>query len=117
MVKLTQSGGFAGVLLTVEVASDGQLTAQDERTHRSVTETLPEAIIAKLTELISSTSLSRGAVPSSGCADCFIYDLEIHSDGQTIEMRVDDVTLGDSGATDLIAFLRDLRDSALRSHP
>jgi hypothetical protein len=116
-VKLTQSGGFAGVLLIIEVSSDGHLNAQDERAQRSVAQTLSDETIARMSSLISNTKLSRGAVPSSGCADCFIYDLEIRSDGQVVEGRVDDVTIGDSGAADLIAFLRELRDAALRSHP
>ncbi len=116
-VKLTQSGGFAGVLLSVEVSSDGHLTAQDERARQSAAETLPDETMARLAELISGTNLSPGAGPSAGCADCFIYDLEIRSDGRTVEMRVDDVTLGASGAADLVALLRELRDKALRSHP
>ena len=116
-VKLTQSGGFAGVLLIVEVSSDGHLRAQDERAHRSADQTLPDETIARMSELISNTKLSRGAAPSPSCADCFIYDLEIRSDGQVVGGRVDDVTIGDSGAADLIAFLRELRDNALRSHP
>jgi hypothetical protein len=116
-VKLTQSGGFAGVLLIVEVSSDGHLNAQDERAQRSVDQTLSGETITRIGELISNTRLPRGVAPSSGCADCFIYDLEIRSDSQVVEGKVDDVTIGDSGAADLIAFLRELRDDALRSHP
>ncbi len=112
-LKLTQSGGIAGVMLTVEVSSDGQLKAEDQRSGRSVTQVLPPQTMAELQRLISATAISTPGAPRSGCADCFIYDLEIQSNGNSTRVHADDITINDSGAADLILFLRKLRDSAL----
>ena len=113
-VKLTQSGGFAGVLLSVEVASDGQLTAEDQRAGRVVTQTLSPETTAELGRLIAGTRPTVTNKPGSACADCFIYDLQLHLDAGDIQVHVDDTTLGDSGAMDLIMRLSQLRDAALK---
>src|SRR5574340_398403 len=110
---LTQSGGFAGVLLTVEVSSDGQLKAEDQRARRSVTQRLSPQAVAQLQQLISNTKVSSGAAPRSTFADCFLYDLVVESNGNSFRVHADDVTFKNSGAADLIALLRQLRDQAL----
>jgi emfourin len=112
-VELTQSGGFAGVLLTVEVASDGRFSAQDQRLNRRVDRSLPADTIRELSGLLAALRVAPDAAPSPGCADCFIYELEIQSNGSISRIRVDDITLGNSGAADLIAYLRKLRNTAL----
>ena len=114
-VKLTQSGGFAGVLLRVEVASNGQLTAEDQRAGRVVMETLSPQTTAELGRLIGRIKPGIIDKPGSGCADCFIYDLELHLDAGDVRVQADDTTLGNSGAADLIARLRQLRDAALHT--
>ena len=53
----------------------------------------------------------------SACADCFIYDLQLTSGGKIVQIQADDITLPDSGVAELIRFLRELRDRALRSTP
>ena len=106
-VKLTQSGGFAGVLLSVEVASDGQ------RTGSTVTQTLSPQTMAELGRLIRGIAHSGGDKPSSACADCFVYDLELHQDSGDIQIHADDMSLDNFGAADLIARLRQLRDASL----
>lgn len=120
-LSLTQSGGFAGVMLTVQVSSDGKLTAEDQRSGRSVTQTLPAGTLAKLAELTSSVaSTASGAGPKpqkSSCRDCFLYDLQVTSAGRTARIQADDTTLGASGAQELIGLLRQLRDGALRGQP
>jgi hypothetical protein len=116
-VKLNQSGGFAGVLLTVDISSNGQLNAEDQRSLRIVTQTLPAQTITKLNQLVSGISMSPRSIPQSGCADCFIYDLEIQSEAGNLHLNIDDVTMKDSGVADLIAFVIKLRDDALHSKP
>jgi hypothetical protein len=51
----------------------------------------------------------------SQCRDCFLYDLEILSDRGRVRIQVDDTTIGDSGAFELIELLRSLRDEVLHS--
>jgi hypothetical protein len=116
-IKLTQSGGIAGVHKTVEVSSDGQLKAEDQRSGSSISQTLPPEATAELIGLLSKASVVTAAAPHSGCADCFIYDLEVTSGGKSTAIRADDTTLDASGAAELIAFLQQLRDRALKSAP
>jgi hypothetical protein len=117
IVKLTQSGGIAGVLLTIEVSSDGQLKAEDQRSQHNVTKILPTQTIAELKSLIFNTPVSTSGVPQTGCADCFIYDLEIQSEGNNVKIHVDDVSMNASGAQELITTLLKIRDGALRPNP
>jgi hypothetical protein len=112
-VKFTQSGGIAGILLTLEISSDGHLKAQDQRTNKGADRTLPQPTITELAGLIAKAKFSPDAAPYPGCADCFIYGLEVQSDGHLSKIRVDDITIRNSGAEELITFLRELRNSAL----
>lgn len=116
-VQLNQSGGFIGVKLNVQVSSDGRLTAEDQRAGRTVTQQLPPEALARLLRLYSSIIPPPSGPQQSACADCFLYDLQLNSEGQTIQIHADDTTLASSGAADLIAYLQQLRDSALRSKP
>lgn len=116
-IDLTQSGGIAGVHLKLEVTRTGQLTATDERSGRTATQTLSAETMAELRRLIAQAAISDGGGKPSACADCFIYDLTLTSDARTIQMQADDVTLGGSQAQGLITYLRTLRDSALAPQP
>jgi len=116
-IKLNQSGGFAGVQLNVEISSDGQLTAQDQRTNRSVTQTLPSQTMTKLNQFISNLSIPSTGVPQSACADCYIYDMNIQTEESDLHILVDDVTIKNTSAADLIMFVIKLRDGALSSNP
>ncbi len=113
VVKLNQSGGIAGVLLSVEISSNGQLKAEDQRSSRIVTQTLPAPTMARLNQLVSATAVSSRSLPQSSCADCFIYNLEIQSDAGDLHIQADDTTVKNSGAADLISYANKLRDDAL----
>jgi hypothetical protein len=116
-LSLTQSGGLAGVSLKVTVSSDGQLTAEDQRTGRIVTQRLSPDVLARLAALYSSDlQVVRQPAPSA-CADCFTYDLEASSGGTVKRIHADDTTLDASGAAELIRMLQRLRDDALKSQP
>ena len=112
-VDLTQSGGFAGVHLTVEISADGHLKAQDQRTGKSVEQTLSLETVSRLADLMAGLKISPDASTYPGCADCFIYDVVIRSGGSISTTRVDDITIGKSGLEELVTFLRKLRNSAL----
>ena len=116
-MSMTQSGGFAGVHLTVEVTSDGRPKAEDQRSGRTVTQAVPPATLARLGQLYSGLSLVTPNAPRSGCADCFNYDLRANSGGRVVQVQADDTTLTDSGAAELISLLQQLRDAALRTQP
>jgi len=112
-LKLTQSGGIAGIMLTVEVSSDGKIATEDSRSGKSETRNLTTDELAELKRLISSAKISPNAAPYPGCADCFIYTLEINSNGNPSRVQVDDITLKDSGALELVTYLRKLRNGLL----
>ncbi len=116
-VQLTQSGGFVGVLLTVEVSSDGLLKAENRRAGTSVSQQLPPETISKLLQLYSEVKIPSGDQPQPTCADCFEYDLQLSSGGQTMKIRADDTSLASSGAGELISYLGQLRDQALTAKP
>ncbi len=113
-ISLTQSGGIAGVMLKVVVTSDGQLTATDERSGRTVTRDLPSDTVARLASLAANTIASTPSTKQSNCADCFKYDLQIDAGGRSHHFQADDTTLEASGAQDLIRVLQGLRDGALK---
>lgn len=121
-LSLTQSGGFAGASLQVDVSSDGRLTAEDRRSGRTVTQTLSPEMLAKVTALSSQLPATGSQRPRSACADCFVYDLSYSlsesSGGRAVLIvHADDTTLDASGAGELIRLLRQLRDAALKSQP
>lgn len=115
--KLTQSGGFVGVRLTVEISSDGQLVAADQRSGRSASQTLLPATMAELRRLITETPIPRTGTPAPSYLDCFIYEFELSSEAGTTQIHADDTTIGNSGAEALILFLSSLRDAALQAQP
>ncbi len=114
-VKLTQSGGFAGVLLTVQVSSDGSLIAENQRAGRSVTQTLAPETTAQVGRYYSQLLQLTPAPQRSGCADCFLYRLEFSAAGRAARLEADDTTLVASGAADLIRLLQKLREDALNA--
>ena len=116
-LKFTQSGGFAGVKLIAQVSSDGRLTAEDQRSGRSVSQTLPPEAVAQIAAQVPHVMQGTRVRPNSGCADCFLYRLEFTSGGQTVSLEADDTTLSDSGAAELVKLLQQLRDQALRTAP
>ncbi len=116
-ISLTQSGGLAGVSLTVTVSSAGQLTAEDHRSGRRVTRSLSPQEITSLAALYASDLQVIRQPARSGCADCFVYDLEASYGGRVTSIHADDTTLEASGAGDLIRMMQRLRDTALKSQP
>ncbi len=114
-ITFTQSGGFVGVHRTVTITSDGKVAALDEREDRAGTIQLTEAELAELEAQISAARLNRPAEADSGCADCFIYDLQIDSGNARFIVQLDDVTLPESGLQPLIQYLLDLMEQALSS--
>jgi hypothetical protein len=116
-IRLTQSGGFAGVLLTIQITSDGKLEAQDHRSGRSVARELTPETVAQLGTLVSQLRIAGGTPPPSACADCFLYDLELESATGTTRVHADDTSMADSGAAAVIGFLRQLGDNALAGRP
>jgi hypothetical protein len=113
-VKMTQSGGIMGLMRSVEVSSDGNFTISDGRLEPATTGKLSDDDLRMLRELVENARVSARGANISVCADCFVYDIEITSNGKTFTAQVDDMTLPDSGMEALVTFLRGLMDANLR---
>jgi hypothetical protein len=111
-VKMTLSGGFAGLRRNIRAYSDGSYIVVDEKVNDTFNGTLTENQLTELEGMISAVEFTAPKVPSV-CADCFNYDVEIVSGSRKLLFSVDDMSLSDSGVADLVEFLRGLMDSAL----
>jgi hypothetical protein len=104
-----------GLSRSIEVSSDGKFTVVDNRSNKTVTGELAADDLSKLNELLMSID-NRSAGKPNGmvCADCFIYDIEIHRGGEKMAIQLSDIALPDSGFESLVTHLRSLIDTALK---
>ena len=87
------TGGFAGVDRSLDVKSDGQLTATDRRADRQVSGRVPARELPALSNLIANASLADSS-RSSACRDCFQYEISVRIDGKTGTARTNDTGAG-----------------------
>lgn len=113
-IKMTQSGGIMGLRRSVEISSDGKYTVTDERMNKSVSGVLPTNELTTLTRTVSALRMDLQTPEQSVCADCFIYEIEIQSNDETISLQLDDITLPDSGMEPLISSLITIMNTALK---
>lgn len=106
-VRMIQTGGIAGVNRAVEVLSDGSYTIYQQAGGEGIKGNLSEPELAQLEEIIKNLEISIPAI-KGGCADCFFYDIEIQSGGRKMVFQLDDISLPDSGAGELVTFLSGL---------
>ncbi len=114
-IRMIHSGGIMGLMRVIEVSSDGTFTVVDERASKTVTDKLPASGLAELQTLVTSARPASVPAGPSLCADCFIYDIEISSEGagRPMKYHLDDTTLSNSGMAELVNYLRSLMDEAL----
>lgn len=114
-IKMTHSGGIMGLLRSIEISSDGKYTIMDERAAQKISGELSADELSKLKEQIASSEYIQASKPDGmGCADCFIYDLEIQGTGKPFSVQLNDVNLPNSGLATLVDYLRGLIDAALQ---
>jgi hypothetical protein len=113
-IRMTLSGGIMGLHRTLEITSDGQVTAVDERSAKKNTIQLAADELSKLQTLIADSSFAVSSLPT-GCADCFIYNVEISSGkGKPFTVQVDDTNINTSGMGPLVRYLSELLGRALK---
>jgi len=111
---MTHSGGIMGLARSIEISSYGKFTVTDNRSNKTVTGELAADDLSKLNELLASTAGHSAGKPNGRvCADCFIYDLEVHKNEERFVVQLSDITLPNSGYESLINQLRGLIDTAL----
>ncbi|MBL8100847.1 MAG: hypothetical protein JNK81_16815 [Anaerolineales bacterium] len=106
-IRMIQTGGIAGVNRAVEVLSDGSYTVYQQAGGEGIKGQLSETDLAKLEDLIANLEIANVRTDSM-CADCFFYDIEIQSGGRKMVFQLDDISLPDSGAGELVTFLTGL---------
>lgn len=107
-VRMIQTGGIAGVNRAIEVLSDGSYTVYQQTGVEGIKGQLTEAEFNQLSELIKNLEI-KSSQTNSVCADCFEYNIEIQSGaGRKLILELDDLTLPDSGAGELVTFLSGL---------
>lgn len=112
-IAMTHSGGIMGLSRSVEVDSTGIYTVKDDRTDKTFTGQLSEEELVDLVNVVKSTSYTPEKTPH-GCADCFIYDIQITSDGGRFSAQVDDISIEESGLSDLVMALRGIIEREIK---
>ncbi len=103
-ISLEQSGGIMGMSRKLVVSSSGTASLTDLRSQKSTQIILSGEELKSLAGLLAD---SRYKVPASasGCADCFLFALEVSSSSGTFSVELDELELADSGLQPLVAFL------------
>ena len=114
-IKMIHSGGIMGLSRSIEISSDGKYAVMDERASKTVMGELTADELSKLKEQVSSSKYIPASKPDGmGCADCFIYDLDIQGSGKKFNIQLNDINLPTSGLETLVIYLRDLIETALK---
>ncbi|HVN16849.1 MAG TPA: hypothetical protein VMT73_13985 [Anaerolineales bacterium] len=113
-VELNQSGGIMGLQRNVTITSDGKVVMVDKHTNQIVNSQLSPKDLSQFKSLLDSLVFDNSGSRSSGCADCFYYDLEIQTGTQHFLIQLDDVSLADSDFKPLVVYLRGLMDQAFQ---
>jgi hypothetical protein len=112
-ITMTHSGGIMGLSRSVQVESTGIYTVKDDRTDESFTGQLSEEELADLVNVVKSSNYAIEKTPH-GCADCFIYDIQITSDDGRFSAQVDDISIEESGLSDLVMALRGIIEREIK---
>jgi hypothetical protein len=112
IITMNHSGGIMGLSRSVEVDSTGIYTVKDDRTEQEFTGQLSKEELEGLIDAVKATSYTAEKAPH-GCADCFIYDLQIVSDTGKFSAQVDDISIEGSGLSELILLLRGIIEREL----
>ncbi len=114
-IKMKHSGGIMGLSRSIEISSDGKFTVLDERKDKTITGELTADELSKINKQVSSSEYISETKPDGmGCADCFIYDLEIQKGAEKFAIQLNDISLPNSSLEPLVAHLRGLIETALK---
>jgi hypothetical protein len=114
-IKMIHSGGIMGLSRSIEISSDGKFTVMDEHAAKTTSGELSADELSKINEQVISAEYIPAAKPDGmGCADCFIYDLEIQRNGEKFSVQLNDISLPNSGLESLVSNLRGLIETTLK---
>lgn len=113
-IKMKHSGGIMGLSRSIDITSDGTYIVEDERASAPVMRVLNAEDLSTLNTQLAALGVVPVDMPDgSGCADCFLYDLEIERNGEKITIQLNDINLPDSGFEPLVTYLKSLINAAL----
>lgn len=112
-ITMTHSGGIMGLSRSIKISADGSYTVLDERATQTKQGQLSNAELANLVEVVNSSQYFPNKEPY-GCADCFIYTIEIAMDSRDFSAQVDDITIEKSGLGSLVSALRNIIERELK---
>jgi hypothetical protein len=92
-IQFNRSGGFAGFNESLTLDSGGNLRVQSERPAVNVQETISGDQVNAISGLLAQACPFEMKPNDAGCADCFLYKLDVQMDGQAFVMLATDVTL------------------------
>ena len=94
-IQFNRSGGFAGLNVSLTFDSGGKLMVQSERPPVDVQKTISNDQVSGITDLLTQACPFEMKPNDMGCADCFLYTLNVQMDGQAYVMLATDFTLTD----------------------
>jgi hypothetical protein len=92
-IQFKRTGGIAGFNQSLTLQSDGNLKIQSENPPANVEKSISKEQIDNITNLLAQGCPFKMEPNDTGCADCFIYNLNIQMNSQTYTMLASDVTL------------------------
>lgn len=112
-ITMNHSGGIMGLSRSIEINSTGNYIVIEHRTNETFTGQLAQNDLDNLIQIVDSTTFSQNTKPY-GCADCFVYDIQIMGTDGKFSAQVDDVTIGESGLEPLVTALRKIIEQELK---
>ena len=113
-IRMSQSGGLAGVSRTISISRDGHGSVMDESAGKNAALTLtPEQLVQLEAIMASFTKLPKVELDLN-CADCFVYTLGFSFPERNRTVQLSDTQLAASGYEPLVTFLRTLLDTTLQ---
>ncbi len=103
-VSLQKTGGIMGMSRKVIISSNRKISLLELRTQKSAQLDLSEVEEKGLASLVAQSRYKPPA-SASGCADCFIFTLDISSSSGSFSAELDQLELVDSGLLPLVQFL------------
>ena len=102
-VKLSLSGGFAGLNRSISLNQDGQAIYIDKRAKSRVEKQVTQQDLQDYVKLVKILPVNQALKPKpTRCNDCINYVLVASFDGTSKRRTANDLTLGSSDANELI---------------
>jgi len=92
-IQFNRSGGFAGFDESLTLDSGGNLRVQSERPAVDVQKTISKDQVNAIAGLLFQACPFEMNPNDAGCADCFLYKLDVQMDDRTYVMLATDITL------------------------